>query len=295
MANIVENNEWVEGIYPLEKTDPLMGGADGIMNRHAKARATRTGYLKEKQEALEETVKGFEEVSPETLDSIAVAVSYAMMKAGQNSKDLVALRDRLTQRGEVVVYNRAVIEGCVVTKSETATRNLSITEGVVFFGSQLMPVNEQLNCAVVPSNNTDKDLFCYAYVIQEKNSLVMHCTALDQEAPEGALLLYKVNVPSNNTAENDPQSAKVTLTSIRRIEDSYPFFYKAAAYAQIALETPYSDANYEVDLDVVDYVGGGFQQGHIYVAERAKNGFKIYTNGTADAMRVRWRTTRRIM
>ena len=53
MANITEelnNPQWVEGIYQLETTDPVLGGPNGIANRQAKELAARTQYLKKKQE-----------------------------------------------------------------------------------------------------------------------------------------------------------------------------------------------------------------------------------------------------
>lgn len=46
MANLQENEVWVEGIYQLETTDPVMGGPDGIDNVQAKQLGSRTKYLK---------------------------------------------------------------------------------------------------------------------------------------------------------------------------------------------------------------------------------------------------------
>ncbi|MBE2985448.1 tail fiber protein [Campylobacter sp. RM9344] len=50
MANLKETNTWEEGIYQLETTDPVVGGADGISNKQAKQLANRTSYLKEQIE-----------------------------------------------------------------------------------------------------------------------------------------------------------------------------------------------------------------------------------------------------
>ncbi|EXI62237.1 hypothetical protein MHD_10340 [Mannheimia granulomatis] len=46
MANLILTPEWVEGIYQLETSDPVMGGPDGIDNRQAKQLGNRTAYLK---------------------------------------------------------------------------------------------------------------------------------------------------------------------------------------------------------------------------------------------------------
>ena len=52
MANLRENAAWESGIYQLETTDPVVGGADGISNKQAIQLANRTGYLKGEVEAL---------------------------------------------------------------------------------------------------------------------------------------------------------------------------------------------------------------------------------------------------
>ncbi|WP_439257123.1 tail fiber protein [Lonepinella sp. BR2271] len=52
MANLTEKNEWTDGIYQIEKTDPVVGGADGISNKQAQQLANRTKYLKGQVESL---------------------------------------------------------------------------------------------------------------------------------------------------------------------------------------------------------------------------------------------------
>lgn len=39
MANLTLTREWVENIYQLETSDPVMGGPDGIDNRQANIKA----------------------------------------------------------------------------------------------------------------------------------------------------------------------------------------------------------------------------------------------------------------
>lgn len=50
MANLVLTPEWVEGIYQLETSDPVMGGPDGIDNRQAIQLGKRTEFLKKEVE-----------------------------------------------------------------------------------------------------------------------------------------------------------------------------------------------------------------------------------------------------
>ena len=47
MANLQETARWETGIYQLETSDPVMGGADGIDNRQAKQLANRTLWLRD--------------------------------------------------------------------------------------------------------------------------------------------------------------------------------------------------------------------------------------------------------
>lgn len=46
MANLLETETWDEGIYQLETTDPVQGGADGVDNAPHKNLANRTLWLK---------------------------------------------------------------------------------------------------------------------------------------------------------------------------------------------------------------------------------------------------------
>lgn len=58
MASVPETPAWEPGIYQLETTDPVLGGADGIDNLQAKQLANRTAYLKGAIEDLEELIEG---------------------------------------------------------------------------------------------------------------------------------------------------------------------------------------------------------------------------------------------
>ncbi|WP_060825912.1 gp53-like domain-containing protein [Sulfurospirillum cavolei] len=46
MATLTETTEYAEGVYQIETTDPVIGGADGISNVQAKQLANRTNFLK---------------------------------------------------------------------------------------------------------------------------------------------------------------------------------------------------------------------------------------------------------
>lgn len=46
MANLSESAEWYEGIYQLERTDPVEGGINGVSNRPLRELASRTRWLR---------------------------------------------------------------------------------------------------------------------------------------------------------------------------------------------------------------------------------------------------------
>jgi len=48
MSDLVESSVYEPGIYQLEVTDPVMGGANGVDNLQAKQLANRTAWLREK-------------------------------------------------------------------------------------------------------------------------------------------------------------------------------------------------------------------------------------------------------
>jgi len=52
MADLPEQNQYPDGIYQLETTDPVVGGPDGVSNTQAKQLANRTAWLKAQVEQL---------------------------------------------------------------------------------------------------------------------------------------------------------------------------------------------------------------------------------------------------
>lgn len=52
MANLTESSIFEAGIYQLETTDPVLGGASGIANLQAKQLANRTKWLKDRVDLL---------------------------------------------------------------------------------------------------------------------------------------------------------------------------------------------------------------------------------------------------
>ena len=57
MAYVAESATWKNGVYQLETTDPLLGGANGVMNEAIKDLACRTLYLKGQQDNIKTEIQ----------------------------------------------------------------------------------------------------------------------------------------------------------------------------------------------------------------------------------------------
>ena len=170
MANLNEIAQWEEGIYRIEQTDPVVGGEDGIDNIQAKQLGNRTLYLKEKLDGMQDTVESY---SPEMQEAL-----FAGLKLGL---DLGALamkeheQTRLTRFQEIraTIKNRGIKSGVTLSKSSTATRNISCSDGVVFMNGREYPVANQTNTASVASNTTDKSGVVIIYMFLTEAGPVM--------------------------------------------------------------------------------------------------------------------------
>lgn len=59
MANLTLTRQWVENIYQLETSDPVMGGPDGVDNRQAKELGARTNWLKDQVDTINQDRTGY--------------------------------------------------------------------------------------------------------------------------------------------------------------------------------------------------------------------------------------------
>ena len=87
MANLKETATWEAGIYQLETSDLVLGGADGIDNKQPRQLANRTVYLKQELENLATLVGSNGESYTEQLAALV-----------QKDSDLSALIDALTKK-----------------------------------------------------------------------------------------------------------------------------------------------------------------------------------------------------
>jgi hypothetical protein len=221
----------------------------------------------------------------DVLASIALSLDSAGLANRETQK---TIKQRI-QTGVVTIKNRGVIKGCVVAKSTTAIRNLNLAAGAVFMNGQEMSCPAFDNAALVPSNNSGESLTCYAYLYLDANGKIKFaCTAPGENVSDNGMALYRLTVPAVNTETSDPNLANVTLSDVRRLEAGYPVQFNSLAYASVALPFNMLDAEYQVTTELLDLKGGSNQRPTVYPGDKAANGFRIYTDGTLDMVKVRW-------
>lgn len=285
MANLDEQAQWEEGIYQLELTDPVVGGPDGISNLQAKQLANRTKYLKEQQNKQQDIVNGY---SPEMQEGILASLLFAADMSALALKEVEQTRLTRFQELYATIQNRGVKSGVTLSKSSTATRNISCSDGIVFMRGREYPVANQTNTAAIASNTTGKAGTVIIYMfLTSAQEIDVAATTLNGAMPVGAIELGRATVPAGNTEENDPYLARVTIADSARREPGWPSVQKAPASVAVALNRALPDSSYLVDIEVESCIGGGLQAGEARVRDKLKNGFKLVTNGNADEIRVR--------
>ena len=306
MANVTESAVWESGVYQIETTDPVLGGANGIANAQAKQLANRTLYLKSRADQVD-GAKGGHASLPARLDAIdaanqalgpdmqnatVAALKFSLEQAAIANAGVRALREQAQQEGFFTIANRGVVSGCVVTKSTTAARNLHISTGVCFAQGRLFSVADGNNAASVPSNTGSGSVSVSAYLYQDAGGLWrLAVTPIGTDVPAGGIRIYSLTIPANSTDATDPNLTNVTLTSVRRIEPQFPQLVDSAAQVSPVINT-LSNIDYRVDFDVISAVGAPCDAHHLIVSSRATNGFTVRLASAADEVSVRFRISK---
>jgi hypothetical protein len=204
-------------------------------------------------------------------------------------REILKTNNQRIQQGTATILNRGVISGCTVSKSSTAVRNISLALGTFFMNGLEMVCPVFQNAALVPANYSDAQQLCYAYLfIDSTKNIQFACTPLGGSVPEEGLTLYRFTVPAGNNETNDPYLASVVMTDVRRIEAGYPVQFNSLAYSSVSLPCSMLDSDYEVVVEVLNYKGGWNQRQAVYPGDKAANGFKLFAEGSLDAVKVRW-------
>jgi hypothetical protein len=218
---------------------------------------------------------------------VALGIDLAGLANRENQK---TIQQRI-QSGTTLITNRGIIAGCTVSKSTNAIRNLSLTAGSLFINGLMLACPAMENSAIVASNPGSASQICYGYLYLDTTGVVrFSVTEFGVIVPDNGIPLCRVTVPAGNTQVSDPNLASVTITDVRRVEAGYPIQVNSIAYASVALPYTLIDSDYEILLDIQSAKGGWNQRSSVYAADKAANGFKIYVEGSLDAVSVRWIT-----
>jgi hypothetical protein len=233
------------------------------------------------------------DLAANTVGAIAVE---ALTQINSLKKELDKWQNQRVIQGTAYIYNKYVIEGCVISDmpnsrylqiSRTGTYTQGDASKVYVDGKQVLIYDEQM-IAMVPmgDGSTNKDYYTYI----DYDSVAGRYKVFLREAskvPAGKLLLYKITVPA--TDENMDLSA-VTITSVRRIEQG-DVYYTSDPYAIVSLpSSAYAQINYP-DYDVhvtVEDASDVDRVGQVIAYDKTANGFKLRHTGTADNVKVRW-------
>lgn len=306
MANVNESQVWEAGVYQIETTDPVLGGASGIANVQAKQLANRTAYLKARADQVDDAKGGYGSLQAR-LDALqsqsdamgvdmqnaeTAALKFALDQAALANYSVRALREQAQQEGVVTIKNRGIVKGCSVSKSTTAARNMNITSGVCFANGRAYSVSDGNNATSVPSNIGSSSVVVYAYLFQDANGLWrLAVTPIGTTVPDGAIIIYNLTIPANSTDATDPNLTGVAMTDVRRIEAQFPQLLNSPASVSPALQTLGAN-DYSLSFDVVSADGAPCDSRHIVVASRATNGFSVYLASAADNVVLRWRASK---
>jgi hypothetical protein len=255
-----------------------------ITNKINQAVANAVADIMAQLEGLDVTV-----LRSDVDDVVLRGLAKALISAGAAHKDIEAITSKYIQHGEAVLRLRGVQQGCAVTRSQIAARNLNLAAGTLFGNNQLLAVSEQLNGTAIHNNPESAAQVCEVYVIDDGTGFLdFRTTPFGAATPDAGWPLYRVTVPAGNTEANDQYLGAVTLTDIRSLEPNYPMILKTEPFVYVPLPFIVPDADYAVLLEAVSCTGSTWELGDVFARDKMKNGFKIATNGACDHLKVRW-------
>lgn len=226
-------------------------------------------------------------------EELTATLMFAMTQGSVANQSVNALKEQIQQEGEITLTNRGVITGCTITKSTTAARNLNLVGGSAFMSGRRYLAPSKDNTAIVPPNTTAANVTVKAYLYFNAASQVMRLavTNIGDALPVDAIHLYNITIPPASTDATDPYLNNVTLTSVRRVESSFPRLLDNPAITTIRINTLRA-ADYRLDFDVVSFSGGQCDPDNIAIQSRATNGFTLALASDADNVVVRWKVSK---
>ena len=201
MAYLPEENTYEAGIYQLELTDKVMGGADGISNLQGKQLANRTKYLKSETDRLKTelakfypylyTGRNFVEVF-----GVSTAVqAFAKLKEKSDAGDFSGLGI-----GDYINIPSIVIGGNTISYNDTYQ---NLRAEIVAFDQYY--------------RNGDTDITDHHIIMQMKNCSLTHRINESNDNTGGCASSELKTYLSNTVAGAIEDAIGISLKTIRRI------------------------------------------------------------------------------
>lgn len=299
MTNLTETNQYESGVYQIETTDPVLGGTNGIANIQAKQLANRTKWLKTIADevinsrngkvSLNDRLNDYDSFNPENQNNIITFGLYSHEIINTLASEIENIEKRIIIQGVTTIKNKYVINGFSLVKADIRALHLTKTgtytpeniSQAKINGETISLFDDDYHISV-PTNESNLPKIYYAYLKKQEDK--SYKVNLSQAIPNDALLLYTLNIPANDTANN---LNAVTLTDNRIIQADNSWITSFIPFSYIALPFTLPNSNYSVLLEI-ESATNIFAIGRLSVKNKATNGFSIEMIGTSDNVKVKW-------
>ncbi len=225
------------------------------------------------------------------LGIVGATLAETVQKTGAIEKELDKWQNQRLLQGTVTLYNKSVLEGCVISAMPNS-RYLQFTKAGTYVANntskayadgKAVGINDIEMLVMVPQYIENGINTYYVYIDYDVSSGT-YKPLLSTTVPDGKLVLYKITVPSGDTKLD---LSLVTIQDIRRIETNNMF----NSTDQIALVSlpgyPQLSTDYAVNLTIQSASDIG-AVGDLITYDKQSNGFKIKATGSADNIEIKW-------
>ena len=300
MVSLPESSEnWPAGVYQIETTDPVLGGADGVCNQPAKDLANRTAYLKARADMVDQALPagggtladrlaGYDAYNPDAQSAVAAGISEALHRAAKVQEQLDDFVHRRRRQGEALITNKFVMRGFSIAISEVRALHV-FQEGAVGSGVSVASLDgivarfPDTSYALTIPTNEDPVAETY-YVVVVADGSGGHELRIEASLSETALELYRLEIPGGDIANN---LDAVTLTDVRAIQLSADWVTRFSPTTFVSLNPPLATTDYTVSLELLSATDLD-RVGELRVVEKVVNGFEVGLTGSADNVHIRW-------
>lgn len=286
MANVTEAATWDAGVYQLETTDPVTGGANGVDNAPHKNLANRTLWLKEQLLLLQSDVSGLD---PDMQNMVGASIKFALDQAALANAGVKSLHKISQQQGEFTMYNYGIVSGAAVSKKGTS-RLLSIAGGACYLEGRKYYVPAQDSASSVPVGEAaSATVYAYLELVSGIPTLKI-TTVANPMPPFGTVTLNSITIPA---LDSGADLAACTLSSrLCATELDYPNSVGTPVTYTVPLANVLPDTNYTIEFEVLSAMGSPCDERSLKVTTRNTNNFIVTLYSAADDVVVRWKLSR---